>query len=383
MKKLSFGMVGGGNGAFIGNVHRRGATADHLAVLQAGCFTRDPAKNLETAEAWDVSDLSRVYANYQEMAEKEAAREDGIDFVSIVTPTDTHYAIAKCFLEHGIHVVCDKPICMTSEEGLELQKLAHDKDLMFGVTYTYASYAIIRQAREMIDRGVIGNILNIVAEYPQDWLIVSTVAEKSEQSTWRMDPKRAGSTACCSDIGTHLEALISRMTGLRLEAVLARFTHFRGSPLEHDIQVLLQYENGIPGMMWASQIATGNDCGVRIRVFGDRGSLEWRHTHPMELIYAPLNEPIRILTANKEYCDSACTEQCRLPAGHPEGFYEAFANVYHSFCLHLLERKGLADAGSFRHPTVEDGLAGLYFTEACLKSEQRGNVWVRLYEDRT
>lgn len=376
--KLSFGMVGGGNGAFIGNVHRRGACADELAVLKAGCFTRNPEKNRETAAAWDVSDLSRVYGSYQEMAEAESSREDGIDFVSIVTPTDTHYDIAKCFLNHGIHVVCDKPICINTAQGLELQKIAEEKGLAFGVTYTYASYAIIRQAREMIDRGELGEIINIIAEYPQDWLIVSTVAKKSDQALWRLDPVRAGGSACCADIGTHLEALISQMTGLKLESVLARFTHYKGSPLEHDIQVLLNYEGGVPGMMWASQIATGNDCGVRIRVYGDKGSLEWRHTQPMELVYAPLNEPVRILTANKEYCYDACTQQCRLPAGHPEGFYEAFANVYRAFCCDLLARKGQTVPSGLRYPTVADGIAGLRFTEACMRSAQNGSVWTDL-----
>ncbi len=374
--KLSFGMVGGGNGAFIGNVHRRGACADELAVLKAGCFTRNPEKNRETAAAWNVSDLSRVYGSYQEMAEAESSREDGIDFVSIVTPTDTHYEITKCFLNHGIHVVCDKPICINTAQGLELQKIAEEKGLAFGVTYTYASYAVIRQAREMIDRGEIGEIINIIAEYPQDWLIVSTVAKKSDQALWRLDPVRAGGSACCADIGTHLEALISQMTGLKLESVLARFTPYKNSPLEHDIQVLMNYEGNVPGMMWASQIATGSDCGVRIRVYGDKGSLEWRHTRPMELLYAPLNEPVRILTANKEYCYDACTQQCRLPAGHPEGFYEAFANVYRAFCCDLLARKGQTVPSGLRYPTVADGIAGLRFTEACMRSAQDGNVWV-------
>lgn len=378
--KLSFGMVGGGNGAFIGNVHRRGAIMDNLAELTAGCFTRNMDKNRQTAEEWGVRDLSRVYANYQEMADAESKREDGIDFVSIVTPTDTHYAIAKCFLEHGINVVCDKPICLTLEEGLELQAIAQEKGLEFGVTYTYASYAIIRQAREMIDAGVIGNIVKIVAEYPQDWLIVSTVAEKSDQALWRLDPRRAGPSACCADIGTHLEALIARMTGLKLERVMARFTHYKDSVLEHDIDVMLEYEGGIPGTMWASQIASGNDCGVCIRVYGDKGAIEWRHTHPMEITYTPLAQPTRTIVANREYNYAACTEQCRLPAGHPEGFYEAFGNIYHSFCTHLIAKKTGGDPGTFRHPTIEDGIAGLRFVDACVKSNAEGNRWVSLYE---
>ena len=269
---------------------------------------------------------------------------------------------------------------MTTAEGRELKRLSDEKGLPFGVTYTYASYAAVRQAREMIDAGRIGEIINIIAEYPQDWLIVSTVSEKSDQAMWRLDPKRAGATACCSDIGTHLEALISRMTGLKLERVLARFIRYKGSPLDHDIQVLLDYEGGVPGMMWASQIASGNDCGVRIRVFGDKGSLEWCHTNPMELRYTPLNEPTRTLVANKEYSSSACRELCRLPAGHPEGFYEAFGNIYRSYCTHLIASKTGNDAGTLRHPTIEDGLAGLRFVDACLKSHKSGSVWTALAE---
>lgn len=377
--KLSFGMVGGGNGAFIGNVHRRGAIMDNLAVLTAGCFTRNMDKNLATAEEWGVPDSARVYGNFREMAEKEAARADGIDFVTIVTPTDTHYEIAKCFLEHGINVVCDKPICLELEQGLELQRLAREKGLEFGVTYTYASYAVIRQAREMIDAGQIGEIIKIVAEYPQDWLIVSTVAKNSDQALWRLDPKRAGGTACCSDIGTHLEALIARMTGLKLEKLLARFTHYKGSPLDHDIDVLMEYEGGVPGTLWASQIASGNDCAVKIRVYGDKGAIEWCHTNPLEIRYAPLNRPVQIIVANREYNDPACTEQCRLPAGHPEGFYEAFGNIYHSYCVHLLAKKTGGDPGLFRHPTIDDGIAGMRFVDACVKSVENGSTWVSLH----
>ena len=374
--KLKFGMVGGGNGAFIGNVHRRGAIEDNLARLVAGCFTRNPEKNRRTAEDWDVMDVSRIYPDYQTMAEAESAREDGIDFVTIVTPTDTHYEIAKCFLEHNIHVVCDKPITLTLEEGEELQRIARERNLEFGVSYTYASYAAVQQAREMIEAGKIGKIINIIAEYPQDWLILSTVAKKSDQALWRLDPKRAGGTACVSDIGTHLEALISRMTGLKLRRVLARFIGFSASPMDHDIHVMLEYEDGIPGLMWASQIATGCDCGVRIRVFGECGSIEWDHTKPMEIRYAPLNQPTQIITANKEYNEAECLELCRLPAGCPEGFYEAFGNIYKSYCRNLLARMGQDTGKTLRHFTIEDGLAGLRFVKACVESNRQGSIWV-------
>ncbi len=378
-RKLRFGMVGGGNGAFIGNVHRRGATMDEMAVLCAGCFTRNPEKNHASAFAWDVTDPSRVYANYKEMAEKESQRDDGIDFVIVVTPTDTHYEIVKCFLEHGIHVVCDKPLCYTLEQGEELKKIAQAHDVLLGLTYTYASYAIIRQAREMIDAGAIGKIINIIAEYPQDWVMLSSMDGTSINGQWRMNPARAGGSACCSDIGTHLEALIHTMTGLKLERVLARLNHYKDSTLDHDIQILLDYEHHIPGMMWASQVAAGYDCAVKIRVLGDQGSIEWNHTNPMEIRYAQLNKPTQIFTANRVYSYDACTELCRLPAGHPEGYYEAFANVYKSFCKTLLAKMEGTDAGDYRYPTIDDGLAGIRFVQACLESDRNGNTWAELY----
>lgn len=376
--KLKFGMVGGGNGAFIGNVHRKGATMDGLATLTAGCFSRHMDKNLETAAAWDVADTSRVYTSWAEMAEKESQREDRIDFVSIVTPTNTHYEIAKCFLEHGFNVVCDKPISLTTEEGVELRKLAKEKDLMFGVTYTYASYAIIRQAREMIDAGMLGEILKIEAEYPQQWVLEDAANQPDAPLAWRLDPKKAGPSACCSDIGTHLEALISLATGLHPTKVLARFTHLHGSPLEHDIDIMLEYPGGIPGHMWASQIASGNDCGVKLRVYGTKGGIEWSHRQQMELRWSPLAQPTQILSANKPYNFTACTEQCRIPSGHLEGFHEAFGNIYHAYCLHLLAHKNGTDPGDFRYPDIDEGVAGLRFVDACLESDAKGNCWVNM-----
>ncbi|MCQ2500868.1 MAG: Gfo/Idh/MocA family oxidoreductase, partial [Lachnospiraceae bacterium] len=365
--------------AFIGNVHRRGATEDNLARLVAGCFTRNPEKNKETAKAWDVDDESRVYASYKEMADAESAREDGIDFVTIVTPTDSHYEIAKYFLERGIHVVCDKPVTVTVEEAMELKAIAEEKDLLIGVTYTYGSYHAVQQGRAMIDHGDIGKILNIVAEYPQDWVIVQTVAENSDQATWRLDPVRSGGTACISDIGTHLEALVSRMTGLKMERVIARFTGYEpASTLDHDIQVLAQYEGGVPGMLWASQIASGSDCAVKVRVYGEKGSIEWSHLHPMELIYAPLNQPVRTITANREYNSPECVDLCRLPAGHPEGFYQAFANIYKAYCISLIAKKEGREDHSLRYFTIEDGIESLKFVKACVESNAKGSIWVDL-----
>ncbi len=374
--KLRFGMVGGGNGAFIGNVHRKAAQMDDMAELVAGCFSRNMEKNQETAEAWNVKDPSRVYSSWKEMADKEAQREDRIDFVSIVTPTNTHYEIAKYYLEAGFHVVCDKPIALTSREGAELKRIAQANDLLFGVTYTYASYAVIRQAREMIEAGKIGQILKIEAEYPQDWVLKDAAVNPDASSVWRLNPEQAGPSACCSDIGTHLEALIGQMTGLHPKKVLARLNHIKGSVLEHDFDAFLEFDDRIPGHIWASQVSAGNDCGVRIRVFGDRGSLEWEHQRQMELRYSPLARPTQILVANNLYNYDACREQCRIPAGHPEGFHEAFGNIYRGYCLHLREKKTGEKAGDFRYPTIDDGISGLRFVEACLASDAGGNIWV-------
>lgn len=380
--KLRFGMVGGGNKAFIGDVHRRGATMDNLATLEAGCFTRNPEKNLEAAAEWGIQDTSRVYCSYEEMAIREASRDDGIDFVSIVTPNDTHFPIAKIFMENGIHVVCDKPLAMNVQQGEELKKLAEVKGLLFGMTYTYTGYAIIRQARELIDHGAIGNITHIMAEYPQEWLLLSHYAKKSDQALWRLDPVRAGGSACCADIGTHLECLISRITGLKLQKVLARFNRIpKDSVLEHDVQIMLDYENGIPGFLWASQVSAGHECDVRIRVYGDAGSLEWFHGKSNELRVCRINEPIQTYTANRDFDYPESNEQCRLPAGHSEGFYEAFGNIYRSFCIHLLALKNGGNPGTFRHPTLEDGLAGLRFVEACIKSNELGNIWVHVEQE--
>jgi predicted dehydrogenase len=379
MKKIKFGMIGGGNGAFIGDVHRHGALMDNLAVLTAGCFTRNMERNLETADVWGIADTSRVYANYEEMAEAESAREDGIDFVTIATPNDTHYPIAKCFLEHGIHVVCDKPLTLRVEESEELKKLAEEKGLLFGVTYSFTGYAMIQQARELIDAGEIGEIMTIMAEFPQEWLLVQTVSDHSDQATWRMDPARSGPSSACADIGTHCEALIARMTGLEVTRVLARFERLpkqENLPLENNVQVMMDFSNGASGMLWASEISAGYECEVKIRIFGDRGSVEWCHRNPERLIVTRLNQPPQLYTPKRDYNAPLCNSISRLPTGHPEGFYEAFGNIYRGFCSELLKKKYGIDCPQYPYPKIEDGIRGLKFVYACLESDRRGNVWV-------
>ncbi len=375
--ELRFGMIGGGNGAFIGDVHRHGALMDDLAVLTAGCFTRNPQKNLEAGKKWHIYDESRIYPNYQVMAEEESKREDGIQFVVITTPNVSHYEIAKCFMDHGIHVMCDKPLAFNLEQAEELEKIAREKDLLFGLTYTYTGYAVIRQAREMIKAGKIGEILHVVAEYPQDWVISSLVQKKSDQAKWRFDPAVVGESLCTGDIGTHLEQLIAQSTGLTIRRVLARFdTYPRDLPLETNTTVLLDFGNNVTGTLWASQIAIGYECGIKIRIFGTEGSLEWSHETPGILKYTKINEPTMFLSANREYMCDESRRLSRLPAGHPEGYYEAFGNIYHSFCEHLLARLEGRKPESYTYPTVEDGVHGMKFVKACVQSNTKGNIWV-------
>lgn len=377
--ELRFGMVGGGNGAFIGDVHRHGAQMDDLAVLTAGCFTRNPQKNLEAGRKWHIHDESRIYPDYRMMAEEEAKREDGIQFVVITTPNVSHYEIAKCFMEHGVHVMCDKPLAFNLEQAQELEKIAKEKDLLFGLTYTYTGYAVIRQAREMIKAGKIGEILHVVAEYPQDWVISSLVQEKSDQAKWRFDPQIIGASLCTGDIGTHLEQLIAQSTGLTIKRVLARFdTYPRDLPLETNTTVLLDFGDNITGTLWASQIAIGYECGIKIRIFGTEGSLEWSHEMPGVLKYTKINSPTMTLSANREYMCPESRRLSRLPAGHPEGYYEAFGNIYHSFCEHLLARLEGREPESYTYPTVEDGVHGMKFVKACVKSNAEGNIWVNV-----
>ncbi len=376
--KLRFGMVGGGGGG-IGPCHYAGAVMDHKAELTAGCFSRDEGKNGLYGGLWGVKDPARLYKDYRAMAEGEAAREDGIDFVSIVTPNDTHFEIAKCFMEHGIHVMCDKPLALNLEQGEELARIAKERDLLFGLTYTYAGYAMVRQARELIERGELGDLLYVRAQYPQEWLAVALVAQKSDQSLWRLDPARTGPALATADIGTHCEHLIHAATGLVPRRVLAKFdTYPRDLPLETNTTILLEYPGGVTGTIWASQIAIGHECDVSVEAYGTKGAIEWNHSAPGLLKFTRLNEPTQILTANRECNCIEANRLCRLPSGHPEGYFEAFGNLYRSFCEHLTAKKAGTLPASYTYPTIEDGIVGLKFIRACVESNQNDSVWTAL-----
>lgn len=319
-------MIGGGLGSYIGKFHRWGAMLDDSAELVCGCFSRSMDKNRATAEAYHLPDTSRVYADFREMADKESTREDGIDFVSIMTANDTHYEIAKCFLEHDIHVICDKPLALRTEEAEELARIAEERGLLFGITYSYTGYALIRQAREMIRAGVIGDILHVRVQHPEDWVISGAVDGKVDTSAWRFQPKKVGSSLCANDLGTHAEQMVTQFTGLHVKRVLAMMdTYPRDLPLDTNVNVLMDFGGGVTGTLWASQIAIGHECDSGIYVIGTEGSLEWTATDCDHLIYTPRSQPSQRLSAGADYLLDASTRLSRVGAGHNEGFIEAFA----------------------------------------------------------
>lgn len=376
MKYLEFGMVGGGPGSFIGAAHRRGAQMDGMAKLSAGCFSRREQKNREAGNEWHI-EQDRLYEDYLQMAECESKRSDGIDFVVIATPNQTHFPIAKCFLQHGIHVSCDKPVAMSVEEATELKQLAQERGLHFGVSYTYVNYPMVHQMRAMIDKGEIGNILTVMAEYPQDWVINGLAAGDDVKAAWRFDPKQAGESAATADIGTHLTCLIHMATGLQIESVLANLSRIPADmPLDTNTQVMLKLTGGIPGMLWASQVAIGHECTVSIRVFGEKGSLEWNHDQPTRLKFNRANGPEIYLTNGRSFLEPQSLQFSRIAAGHPEGFFEAFGNFYRGFCREVLRRQGEAELPALPHPTIEDGIYSMHFVNACVQSNRLGNVWV-------
>ena len=374
---LKFGMIGGGLGSYIGKFHRWGAMLDDSAELVCGCFSRSMDKNRATAEAYHLPDTSRVYADFHEMADKESAREDGIDFVSIMTANDTHYEIAKCFLEHDIHVICDKPLALHTEEAEELARIAEERGLLFGITYSYTGYALIRQAREMIRAGVIGDILHVRVQHPEDWVISGAVDGKVDTSAWRFQPKKVGSSLCANDLGTHAEQMVTQFTGLHVKRVLAMMdTYPRDLPLDTNVNVLMDFGGGVTGTLWASQIAIGHECDSGIYVIGTEGSLEWTATDCDHLIYTPRSQPSQRLSAGADYLLDASTRLSRVGAGHNEGFIEAFSNIYRSFCNVLSDLKAGRKNTTDTFPTVEDGVLGVRFVDACVRSHKAGGVWM-------
>ena len=325
--KIRYGMVGGGAGAFIGDVHRKALNFDTRVQLVAGAFSSHADRNAATGAEYGI-DPSRLYASYEEMAKAEAAREDGIDFVSVVTPNNLHYPVCKAFLEAGIHVVCEKPLCFTTDQAEELQRISREKGLLFGVTYTYTGYTMSKVMKEMIADGKIGNIVAVNAEYTQDWLLGELDPENSNKQTniavWRTDPKMSGAVNCVGDIGTHIENYVHYLTGLKIKRLLAT-TNKYGKALDLNANIILEYENGVNGAYWCSQVAAGHYNGLTARIYGDKGSLEWDQHFPDYVRYTPKGEAPRMLSRATDHIHEKAGAYSRLPSGHPEGIYVAFA----------------------------------------------------------
>lgn len=378
MAKLRYGMVGGGPGAFIGDAHRKAVSLDGTAELVAGCFSRTPEKTLEQGKALGL-EPERCYASYQEMAEAEAAREDGIDFVVIVTPNNTHYAIAKAFLEAGIHVACDKPLVTTVQEAEDLKKTADEKELLFMVTYTYTGHVTMKYMRDLVKNGEIGTIRTVMAEYPQGWLYDEN-SWGGKQGEWRCDPAQSGRVNCLGDLGTHVENAVATVTGLKIKRVLAKMdVVVPGRKLDDNDQILVEYEGGATGINWTSQFAIGCDNSLRLRIYGSRGTLLWFQENPEEVILIREDGIARSVKRGYGAVTPDAAKYGRLPSGHTEGWLEAMGNLYDSFgaCVKA-KKEGHFTPELIDYPTIEEGVAGLKYVEACLESNAKGNVWVEL-----
>ena len=377
MKRLKAGMVGGGRDAFIGAVHRSAMALDGHIDLVAGALSANPEKAKASGE--DIG-LARIYGSWQEMLEQEAALPEGerIDFVSIVTPNHVHFPVAKAFAEAGFHVVCDKPLVHTSEQAQALVDISKQKDIVFAVTYNYTGYPMVKQARHLIKNGHLGEIRKVIVEYNQGWLATKLEESGLKQAEWRTDPKRSGAAGCIGDIGSHAENLVSTVTGLELDAICADLTTFvPGRQLDDDGNLLLRFKNGARGVLISSQISISGENDLRLRVHGTKGSLSWHQEYPNDLSVTLMGEPTQLYRRANGYLCDAAQKAGRIPAGHPEGFFEAFANVYLGAAEAIRAKKEGRALGELEgdYPTVEDGARGVKFIEKTVASSHSDSKW--------
>jgi predicted dehydrogenase len=378
-RKLRLGMVGGGQGAFIGGVHRIAARLDGRYELVAGTFSSTPDRSRESGVELGV-DPARCYASYAEMAEREAARGGGdlIDVVSIVTPNHVHYPAAREFLTRGFDVICDKPLTTNLADAQALARLVAETGRVFVLTHNYTGYPMVRQARAMVAEGLLGTVRVVQAEYVQDWLTTRLEDTGQKQAAWRVDPARSGPAGCTGDIATHAMNLACYVTGLGLESVAADLTAFvPGRVLDDNTHVMLRFAGGAKGMLWASQVAPGNENGLRLRVYGDKGGLTWAQEDPNYLHFTPYGEPPRLIRRGGAGANAAAGRVTRVPAGHPEGYLEGFATIYSDAAELIWARmEGREAEAGADLPTVADGVAGVAFIEAVVESSRRDGAWV-------
>lgn len=373
---IRLGMVGGGNDAFIGGVHRIASRIDDKYRLLAGALSSTPEKAIASGQALGLAP-DRIYEDFKQMAIREARIKDGIEAVAIVTPNHVHYAAAREFLKRGIHVICDKPLTSNLADAKKLVQAAEKSDALFILTHNYTGYPMIRQAREMVRDGRLGNIRLAQVEYVQDWL---TEPQDNKQAEWRTDPARSGAGGATGDIGTHAFNLSQFVTGLELDSLSADIQAFvDGRKVDDNAHVMMRFEGGARGMLWCSQVAPGNENGLRLRVYGDKGGLEWAQEDPNYLWYTPFGEPKQLITRGGSGSGEAAARVSRTPPGHPEGYLEGFANIYSEAAEAIIaKRHNEPTPSNVIYPTVQDGLSGVKFVDACVRSSARNSAWVKL-----
>jgi predicted dehydrogenase len=376
-RKLRMGMIGGGKDAFIGAVHRMAAALDGQIELVCGAFSSNPGKSKETGEELFLPQ-NRVYISFEEMinAESKLPEDERMDFVSIVTPNHLHFEPAKLALQNGFHVICDKPLCFSMQEALELEKIVNSCGKIFGLTHNYTGYPMVKEARELIKSGKMGKIRKVVSEYPQGWLASALEKGGQKQASWRTDPKKSGISCCVGDIGTHAANLAEYITGLKITEISADVSTFvEGRTLDDDANILLRLEKDAKGILFASQIATGEENELKIRVYGTKGSIEWLQSEPNSLIVKYADQPKQIFKAgvNNNYLSESARKNSRLPGGHPEGYIESFANIYRDFSSAVAGNKEVHD-----FPDISGGVRGMRFIEAAIESGKNNSKWIKL-----
>jgi len=373
-------MVGGGRGAFIGAVHRMAARLDDRYELVAGVFSSDPQRSRDSA-ADLLLDPRRSYASVDEMVRAESARADRIDVAAVVTPNHLHHSGAKKFLEASFHVICDKPLTTTVAEASDLVSAAERAQRVLAVTYNYSGYPLVRQAKEMIAAGELGELRVVQVEYAQDWLTTALEAEGQKQASWRTDPQQSGVAGSVGDIGTHAFHLAEFVSGMRVAHLAADLsTQVAGRKLDDNAQMLLRFANGARGSLWATQVAPGNENGLRLRIYGAKGGLEWSQEEPNHLRYAPYGQPPRVIARGGAGTTPLAASATRIPSGHPEGYLEAFAQLYRDIAdlIAAYDAKTSPPAGALLVPTGKDGLRGVQFVHAAVESSRRNAAWIAM-----
>ena len=375
-RRLRLGMVGGGQGAFIGAVHRLAARLDDDYELVAVAPSSDPDRALQSGLEMRI-DPTRIYTDFREMARLEALRDDGIDVVSIVVPNYLHFDVAKAFLEAGLHVMCDKPLTTLRSDAEKLLALARQNNCLFGLTHNYSGYPLVRAARDMVASGTLGDLRIVQVEYAQDWLAQPLEDAGNRQASWRTDPALAGPAGCLGDIGSHAAHLAEFVSGEAPREISAELTSFvPGRRVDDHVQIQLRYASGARGLLWASQVACGEENGLRLRIYGSKASLRWQQEQPNELWFTELGQPARRLTRGMSELPPSATAATRLPQGHPEGFIEAFAQLYRDFALDVREHQRGETLRKTRVPGLDEGIRSLAFIEAALKSSSLNSAWV-------